>query len=60
MMDLEINFDISIDVICDADRRGTNPLVRFDSKKFTLEDAVEKYSEMEYRRGLVLGWDAVS
>ncbi|OLN29941.1 hypothetical protein [Desulfosporosinus metallidurans] len=59
MMNLEINLDINIDIVCDADRRETNPLVGLDSKIFTLDEAIRKYSELEYRCGLVLGWDAV-
>ncbi|EGW40501.1 hypothetical protein [Desulfosporosinus sp. OT] len=49
----------SIYVTCDADLRKTNSRVEESSREWTLEDAVKKYSEWEYRRGLVFGWGSV-
>ncbi|MDR3543253.1 MAG: hypothetical protein P4L69_20175 [Desulfosporosinus sp.] len=49
----------SVYVACDADLRKKNYQVEELSKEWTLEDAVNKYSEWEYLRGLVLGRDAV-
>lgn len=47
----------SIYVTCNADLRKTNSRVEESSREWTLADAVKKYSEWEYRRGLVFGWD---
>ena len=49
----------SIYVTCDADLRKTNSRVEESSREWTLEDAVKKNSEWEYRRGLVFGWGSV-
>lgn len=46
-------------VACDADLRLKNFRVKELSKEWTLEDAVNKYCEWEYHRGLVFGWSTV-
>lgn len=55
-----MNLEIKINIVCDADCRRINPQVEQFSQAYTLEDALKSYSEAEYRRGLVLGWDSAS
>ena len=48
--------EIIMFVLCDADLRETNSQVNESSKNCTLGEAIKKYTEWEYRRGLVFGW----
>lgn len=54
-----IDFDFFVDIICDADSSQTSILAKHFRVKFTLADALNKYAECVYRRGLVLGWGEV-
>jgi hypothetical protein len=44
---------------CDADRRHIDLNTLVFSNFYTLEDALNYNAELQYRRGLALGWDSV-